>query len=138
MACSFCFVNNSPCGSTQSAAEIIPLSQCANDCTNHLISLGVSENRGHQEVTVTEEELILNRSGLTNVREKERRLLTICPSHRVYLTWQWPGVKRKCCSYPTHTGKRTVSSSKPRRVTRTLSEEIFKVFQESVPIGSGR
>ena len=139
--CSFHFVNSSSCSSSTSSnfqSEIIPLSQCNNDCTNHLVALGVSENRGKGfSASLTEEELILNRSSLTKINEKERCRLTICPKHRVYLTWQWPGIKRKSCSYPTHTGKRTVSTARPRRVTRTLSQEIVEVFQESVPIGSG-
>ena len=105
MECSFRFVNSSPCaGSTNSSVpQIIPLSQCKHDCANHLVKLGVSESRGRgaTNCSINEEILILNRSGLINISGEERLLLTICSKHRVYLTWQWPGIKRKSCSYQT-------------------------------------
>ena len=137
MACSFQFVNSSPCGSAKSDV-FLPVSQCKNDCTNHLVSLGVSETRGREQTCrITEEDLILSRSGLAlTMNEKEMQRLVICPNHRDYLTRRWPGLKRKTCSYPTHTGRKTLKSI--RRVTKTMSEEIYKVFGEIVPIGSGR
>ena len=138
MSCSFSFVNAATCGSKLKSDTIIPLLQCDNDITSLLVGLGVSESRGGSSSRITEKDLILNRAGFYKTSFTKEESMTICQGHRFYLTSQWPGVKRKQCSYPLHIGRKTVDSANPRRVTRRMSEDLFLVFNEKVPIGSGR
>ena len=139
MLCSFHGVNYSQCaGISKSSSTVgIPLSQCKKDLTRHLSSLGISEISGQEQSPFTEVEIILNRAGHFNLSEEDQQQLTICEKHRKFLTTGWPGIKSRACRYPTHTGKKTVNSAKPRRVTRTVSNQIYDVFHEVVPAGSG-
>lgn len=133
MTCSFKDAARSVCGQ----GSIIPLLKCKNDSTEYLKKLGITERRGLGDSVITEQEIILNRSGFFGLTEHDIKGFTICHKHRLYLTVQWPGTKRKTCAYPTHNGKRAIQSSRPRRVTKTMSEELFLVFGDKVPLGSG-
>lgn len=137
MSCSF-GKNESVCGSYKQYSAIIPLSKCERDITNYLKTLGVSFKRSiDDETRVSEKDLILNRYGMFGVDKVTVEEMTICPKHRVELTLEWPGGKRKTCSFPSHKGQRKQLKSY-RRVNASMSAEIFSRHGVSVPIGSGK
>ena len=137
MNCSF-FVESSPCGSFKENSTIVPLLQCNEDMTSHLISPGTSLKRGCQSKTAIDEwRLILNRSGYVGHDAESSRSITICPKHRRDFTFDWPGRKSITCSHRCHKGRRKQLRT-VRRVNLQMSEEIFNRYQVSVPIGSGK
>ena len=137
MNCSF-FVESSPCGPFRENSKIVPLLQCNEDMTSHLISLGTTSKRGRQSKTAIDEwRLILNRSGCAGHDAETSRSMTICSKHRRHFTFDWPGHKSITCSYPNHKGQRKQLKT-VRRVNLQMSEEIFARYQISVPVGSGK
>ena len=137
MNCSF-FAKSSPCGSFKENSTIVPLLQCNEDMTSHLISLGTSSKRGRQSKTAIDKwRLILNRSGYVGHDAESSRSMTICSKHRRDFTFDWPGRKSITCSHPCHKGRRKQLRT-VRRVNLQMSEEIFNRCQVSVFIGSGK
>lgn len=137
MNCSF-FVEISPCGPFRENSTIVPLLQCNEDMTSHLISLGTTSKRGRQSKTAIDEwRLILNRSGYVGHDAESSGSLTICPKHRRDFTFDWPGRKSITCSHPYHKGQRKQLRT-VRRVNLQMSEEIFARYHVSVPVGSGK
>ena len=78
MTCSFTVAVGSLCGPTTQTGSIIPLSQCMNDLTEYLKKLGITEKRGLGNASITEQDIILNRSGFYRRSEVETQALTIC------------------------------------------------------------
>lgn len=137
ISCSF-GKSDSVCGSYKQCSAILPLSKCERDITNYLRTLGVSFKRSiDDETTVSEKDLILNRFGTFGVKQATVGEMTICPKHREELTLEWPGGKRKTCSFPSHKGQRKQLKSY-RRINASMSTEIFSRHGVSVPIGSGK
>jgi len=86
---------------------------------------------------ITESELILNRAGRFGTEcEEEIQAMTICPKHRKELTTDWPGRKGQLCCYPPQKGQKR-QLSLPRRISASMSAEIFLQFTVVVPIGAG-
>ena len=95
--------------------------------------------RGHRaQSTFNEKELILNRAGYFSLDLDRIETMTICPKHRKDLTVDWPGRKRTTCSHPNHqAGGIRKQSNIPRRINVVMSEEIFAIYHNVVPVGSG-
>ena len=136
--CSFGSLD-SPCGPVGNNTTILPLRRCDRDMKSLLSSLGVSLKRSvEQKSKISEVQLILNRAGLINQREEEQvETMTICPKHWKNFTLDWPGRKSSTCSHPKHKGQRKQMKTF-RRVNASMSDEIFAIYDVSVPIGSGR
>lgn len=134
MDCSFRSVE-SQCGSFSKSFTIIALNLCKHDMTSYLMGLGISlKRRKHEENTISEVELILNRAGVFD--DRDYKAMTICPKHRRELSLDWPGRKRKSCNHPQHKGQRK-QMKYFRRVNANMSKEIFALTNMCVPIGSG-
>ena len=71
--CSFKDAVGSVCGPTSQAGSIIPLFRCENDLTEYLKKLEITERRGLGDSAVTEQEIILNRSGLFALTEHDTK-----------------------------------------------------------------
>jgi len=127
----------SQCGMVGSGSSIVPLDACNHDVTSHLLSLMVTSKRGRGKSLLTEKDLILNRAGVFHRTESEITAMTVCPKHRKSLTTDWEGRKSRSCLHPNHKGQRKQMKS-PRRVNATMSEEIFDLHKEVVPIGAGK
>lgn len=98
MNCSF-FKESSPCGSFRDSSTILPLLQCNDDMTSHLMSLRTGLKRGRVgKVDIEEWSLILNRSGNFEVESTTYNAMTICPKHRRDFTHDWPWRKRNTCA----------------------------------------
>lgn len=137
MSCSFSTVD-SVCGPTpyaQNELQVIPLTSCRKDLTDYLTNLGVSGSRG-LGTRINEADVILNRAGLHSLSEEDRERITVCPKHRYELTTHYQKLKSSC-SYPSHRSE-AKKLKNPRRVNKQMSEEIYREFQVSVPIGSGK
>ena len=78
----------------------------------------------------------LNRAGLHSLSEEDRERITVCPTYRYELTTHYQKLKSSC-SYPSHRSE-AKKLKNPRRVNKQMSEEIYREFQVSVPIGSGK
>ena len=118
-------------------SSIVNLASCNSDIQEYLIKYGISGAKnidGAKEIS--ESDLILNRAGKFDVSPEQMKIFSICTYHRQHLTTHWPGCKRFTCTYPEHQGKK-VSLKQPRRVTRKLSESIFRASGYVVSIGSG-
>ena len=134
--CSFGWEDSAVCGPFGANSTILSLVKCEEDMTSHLISLSVSSKRGRRSVpTLSESNLILNRTGLFGLGLQRTGEMTICPKHRQELTVDWAGRKSSTCSYPSHRGPRKQMKN-VRRIN--ISEEVFARYQISVPIGSGK
>ena len=137
MSCSFSTVD-SVCGPTPYAPNehhVIPLKLCRKDLTDYQTNLGVSGSRGFG-TRINEAAVILNRAGLHSLSEGERERITVCPKHRYELATHYQKFKSSC-SHPSHRGE-VKKLKNPRRLNKRVSEEIYKEFQVSVPIGSGK
>ncbi|KAI8493398.1 hypothetical protein Bbelb_287950 [Branchiostoma belcheri] len=139
MSCSF-GSQESECGPTHrrpTYQSVVPLTACDKDLTSYLIGLGVS-GRGKGVAALTEQDLILNRSGRFGLSVEQKSALTVCPKHRYDLTTNWIGGKRSSCTHPEHKGKR-VGLKNPRRVSLALSVELvelYETYNRIVPVGS--
>ena len=81
MNCSF-GSEDSVCGPFGANSTILPLVKFEEDMTSHLIILGVSSKRGRRSMpTLSESNLILNRTGLFGVGLQRTGEMTICPKH---------------------------------------------------------
>ena len=110
---------------------------CRSNINEYLSKYRVSGGTNDDGGTITECDLILNRSGKFDISHDKRDELLICTYHRQYLSTHWPGCRRITCAYPEHRGKKT-PLNQPRRVTQKLSEGIFSVKGYILPIGSGK
>lgn len=114
-------------GSGPCFGDLTPLTSCSKDISGHLRYLKVGTPCNSTEI-----DLLLYRSGYFDVERLCRRLLLVCQCHRDSLGIYWRQRTIKCC-YPLHKGK-----CKPdRAVNFSVSREIFYLFQEVVPVGSG-
>jgi hypothetical protein len=134
LTCSFA-TDDLPCGLLGTGSTVVPLDACLADMTGHLVSLQVTGKRGRGKSVISEKQLILNRAGFFNTSENETKRMTICPRHRKLLTIDWQGRKNNSCTYPAHKGQRVKST---RRINELMSMEIHRMFNEVVPIGSGK
>ena len=93
MNCSF-GSEDSVCGPFGANSTILLLVKCEEDMTSHLISLGVSSKRGRRIIpTLSESNLILNRTGLFGLGLQRTGEMTICPKHRRELRVDWADEK---------------------------------------------
>ena len=145
MSCSFFSICGNECGAAANNptdSSVVSLKSCNKDVTNYLRTLGVSEKTGqHATSHTSEEDLILNRAGLFDCACSADRtdFMTICPKHRKYLTFEWPGRMSTFCTYPVHgTTRLKRKGVQPPGVTKTVSERIFALFDALVPIGSDK
>lgn len=137
MNCSF-YLDNSLCGAVGSDSTAVSIESCNVDISEHLLSLGIGLKRGlSSDFAISESELILNRAGYVVASKEKVASMTICPKHRRELTVDWPGRKRFLCGYPGHVGKKKQIKN-PRRVNMAMSQDIYKKYGTSVPVGTGR
>ena len=129
---------DSVCGPFGADSTILPWVKCQEDMTSHLISLGVSSQRGRRSIpTLSESNLIFNRAGLFRLGLQRTGEMAICPKHRRELTVDWTARKSSTCSCPLHRGPRKQMKN-VRRINISISEEVFARYQIYVPIGSGK
>ena len=113
---------------------VIPLSACNKDVTNYLGRLCLSGG-GHGRADLRQQDLILNRSGRFGLSEEDKNNLKFCPKHRYGQTTEWIGGRRSTCTHPEHKGKRA-ALKQPRRVSMSLSTELYTTYNRVVPVGS--
>ena len=128
--CSF-YWKDKVCGESRGKDEMLSLSECNSDVSNHLrfCNMSRSGNMGK----ITEWQLILARAGKFNISEKELLQTKICSRHRQSLGKYWS--PPKTCQFPEHEGRKTTLHSK-RAVNLEISEKILKLFGVTVAAGS--
>ena len=87
------------CGSSRGLNGLIRLSKCNDEVKHHLISYHLSKE------VLSENELILARTGLFHLTQEDREKMWICYRHRHTLGKFWRSAKATC-QYPDHDGVR--------------------------------
>lgn len=91
-----CFLNSKDgknCGSSRGLSGLVRLSQCNDDVKHHLISCHLSKE------VLSENELILARTGLFYLAQEDKQKMWICYRHRHTLGKFWRSAK-VTCQYP--------------------------------------
>ena len=97
-----CFLNSKDgknCGSSRGLSGLVRLSECDDEVKHHLISCHLSKE------VLSENELILARSGLFHLAQEDKQKMWICYRHRHTLGKFWRSAK-VTCQYPGHAGVR--------------------------------
>ena len=115
------------CGSSRGRTETVFLYECRDDISTHLKNCSLSRSN------LTEYEVILQRAGLDRMTHDEVKKLRVCPRHRYALGKYWR--PSKLCQYPGHKGSPTNVKSR-NVINLATAQEVYQLFQISVPIGS--
>ena len=117
------------CGSSRGLSGLVRLSECDDEVKHHLISCHLSKE------VLSENELILARSGLFHLAQEDKQKMWICYRHRHTLGKFWRSAK-VTCQYPGHAGVRKRIQGRDI-ITLHMSQDIQKLFGVIIPVGSG-
>ena len=117
------------CGSPRGLSSLVRLSECSYEVKLHLISCHLSKE------LLSENELILARTGLFHLTQEDKRKMWICYRHRHTLGTFWRRAK-VTCQYPGHAGVRKRIRGRDV-ITLHMSQDIQKLFEVIIPVGSG-
>lgn len=127
-----CFLNRKDgknCGSSRGLSGLVRLSECNDEVKQHLISCHLSKE------VLSENELILARTGLFHLAQEDKQKMRICYRHRHTLGRFWRSAK-VTCQYPGHAGVRKRIQGRDV-ITLQMSQDIQKLFGDIIPVGSG-
>ena len=127
-----CFLNSKDgknCGSSRGLSGLVRLSECNDEVKHHLISCHLSKE------VLSENELILARTGLFHLAQEDKQKMWICYRHRHTLGKFWRSAK-VTCQYPGHAGVRKRIQGRDV-ITLHMSQDIQKLFGVIIPVGSG-
>lgn len=127
-----CFLNSKDgknCGSSRGLSGLVRLSECNDEVKHHLISCHLSKE------VLSENELILARTGLFHLAQEDKQKMWICYWHRHTLGKFWRSAK-VTCQYPGHAGVRKRIQGRDV-ITLHMSQDIQKLFGVIIPVGSG-
>ena len=115
---------------SESALNLVKLSDCRSDIDDQLQTWHLSELRG----SIQEFEIILNRLGLPHDLSPEQlEGLWICQKHRNHFgKYCRP---RRTSQYPLHSGRKKQLKTR-NVVSPDMSREIFRIYGMQVPAGS--
>ena len=97
-----CFLNSKDgknCGSSRGLSGLVRLSECNDEVKHDVISFHLSKE------VLSENELILARTGLFHLAQEDKQKMWICHTHRHTLGMFWRSAK-VTCQYPGHAGVR--------------------------------
>lgn len=115
------------CGSSRGRTETVFLYECRDDISTHLKNCCLSRSN------LKEYEVILQRVGLDRMSQEEVKKVRVCARHRYGLGKYWR--PSKLCQYPSHKGQPTTVRSRDV-INLATAQEVYQMFQISVPIGS--
>lgn len=126
--CSFKGSRKIACGSSRGFIELVKLSECQADITQHLASCHL-RNSG-----LNESELILARAGYFELSSIQIDAMSICPSHRHGFGrfWRPP----RTCHYPGHSGSRKKQCKDRHVINVAMANAVKSIFNVTVEIGS--
>ena len=126
-SCSFRASQGSICGSSHRFEKFVKLNSCNDDISVHLSKCYLSRE------VVSEQELILARSGFFELDETQTNEMIVCPKHWHLLGKYWR--PSKSCRHPSHSGsKRTVTGT--HMFNFKLMHEVKTISGITVPVGS--
>ena len=108
---------------------------CSDKKVNQLIKCAGTPNSYTTKEALSENELILARTGLFHLAQGNKQKMWICYRHRHTLGKFWRSTK-VTCQYPGHAGvgKRIQGRDV---ITLHMSQDIQKLFGVIIPVGSG-
>ena len=127
-----CFLNSKDgknFGSSRGLSGLVRLSECNDEVKHHLISCHLSKE------VLSENELILARTGLFHLTQEDREKMWICYRHRHTLGKFWRSAKATC-QYPDHDGVRKRIQGRDV-ITLHMSKDIQKIFGVITSVESG-
>ena len=121
-----CFLNGKDgknFGSSCGLSGLVRLSECNDEVKHHLISCHLSKE------VLSENELILARTGLFHLAQEDKQKMWICYRHRHTLGKFWRSAK-VTCQYPDHDGVRKIKSpdNAIHLFMRTVHNYLLSVF----------
>ena len=125
-----CFFNSKDgknFGSSRGLSGLVRLSECNDEVKHHLISYHLSKE------VLSENELILARTGLFHLTQKDKEKMWIC--YRQTLGTFWRSAKATC-QYPDHDGVRKRIQGRDV-ITLHMSKDIQKMFGVIISVESG-
>ena len=120
-SCSFSVILNEQCGPNRGEKDVIFLSECYHDISNHLRRCHLSREN------VAEINLILAWAGLFDFGASKVKDKTVCPKHGNNLGryWQPP----RTCQYPERCGKMKKLDD-GNVINLKMAREVFALFGE--------
>ena len=127
---SVCFQADETCGESRGKTSLVKLSTCYEDVKSHLLAYHLSRDN------LSEQTLILARSGIFDVKDDDVANWWVCPRHRHSLGKFWLPTKRSC-NMPNHCGALKTLTGRDV-ITLDLAILAQKLYGFNVHLGAGK